>query len=70
MKESAGRPQIALIEAAEGGTDGAVTLARIADPSRLFDGQSRRLHKDVVDVLVDLAISLLDEECRHEGAGS
>lgn len=41
---------------------GAVVIARVADPSKLLDGDSRRLHKDVVEMLVDLAVALLDGE--------
>ncbi len=39
---------------------GAIVIARVVDPSKLLDRRSRALHKDVVDVLVDLAIELLD----------
>lgn len=66
MRAQGDAPRIALIDAVEGATDGAVMLARIADLSKLFDGRSRRLHKDIVDVLVDLTVSLLDEESRGE----
>lgn len=49
-------------ERAGSGDAGAVVIARVADPSKLLDGRSRALHKDVVEMLVDLAVALLDGE--------
>lgn len=49
-------------ERAANGGPGAVVIARVADPSKLLDGRSRALHKDVVEMLVDLAVALLDGE--------
>lgn len=48
-------------ERAENGSGGAVVIARV-DPSKLLDGRSPALHKDVVEALVDLAVALLDGE--------
>lgn len=53
-------------ERPSGGGAGAVVIARVDDPSKLLDGGSRRLHGDVIESLVDLAVALLEEEL-HEG---
>jgi len=54
---------------AEDSLPGAVVIARVDDPARLLDGSSRALHKDVVDALVDLAVTLLNDE-GHEASVS
>lgn len=61
-------PQAALIDSVEDGKGGTVVVARVADPSRLLDERCRRLHGDVVEVLIDLTLALLDEEAALEGA--
>jgi hypothetical protein len=55
-------PRAALIDAVQDGNAGSVVVARVVDPTKLLDGKSRRLHGDVIELLVDLAIVLLDEE--------
>ena len=61
-------PQATLIDSVEHGNGGTVVVAHIADPSLLLDGRFRRLHADVVEVLVDLTLALLDEEAPVEGS--
>lgn len=65
-------PVAALVEEASEvvrhGDHGVVVIAPVSDPSKLLDGRARRLHGDVVDVLVDLVIAILDEEGSLEGS--
>lgn len=44
---------------------GTITISVVSDLTRLLDARSTRLHGDVIDAVVDLAVDLLDEETRH-----
>ncbi len=52
-------PRTVLLEERE---DGAVVIARVADPSKL----QLRLRDDVVDALVDLVVAIIDEAMSHD----
>ena len=60
----AAEPRTVLIEERESphGTPREVAISVAVDVSKLLAGGSRRLHGDVVDALVDLVVSLLDED--------